>query len=121
MEFHSRIAPIIAPRRSGPTFETTSTNLPEPAINPINGAPVKGVANVISKTAIIMAGTKPAIIALPRPPDFLPPTNPAISGPMKGSQNRSTVSITISTERRNRSHLKLVIKYFLLSSDNLLF
>jgi hypothetical protein len=36
-----------------------------------------------------MAGKITAIMALNTPPDFLPPTNPAISGPNPGSQNSS--------------------------------
>jgi hypothetical protein len=33
-------------------------------------------------------GTKTAMIAGPTPPDFFPPTTPAMSEPVTGSQNR---------------------------------
>ncbi len=83
----SRIPPIIAPIKSGPTFDITRIKLPAPATNPIIGAPVRADVKNNSNTPSTIAGKKTAIIAFEIPPAFLPPTIPAINGPNPGSQN----------------------------------
>jgi hypothetical protein len=58
-----------------------------PVIRPINGNPERTPVNEDTNIPNIIAGKIAANIALPTPPDFLPPTSPAMSGPRSGSQN----------------------------------
>jgi hypothetical protein len=54
----------------------------------MSGAELIVVASENKITAKTIAGRKTAAMAFPTPPAFLPPTSPAINGPIKGSQNK---------------------------------
>jgi hypothetical protein len=73
------------------------TKPPIPAISPIRGTPLRLDAIANNTTPNTIPGRKTATMALPTPPAFLPPTNPATSGPKRGSQNKSNEIKNIQT------------------------
>src|SRR6516165_6920176 len=68
-----------------------------PASAPSRGTPVSAVAKANSSPPNTTAGRSAARIAGPTPPAFLPPTNPAMAGPIAGSQNNRMESKIIQS------------------------
>jgi len=89
--------PIMAPIKRGPIWAIERMKPPAPAIAPNKGIPVRLEARRKRIIAKKIPGRKTAIIAGPIPPAFLPPTIPAISGPMTGNQKSSTEMMNIHT------------------------
>jgi hypothetical protein len=87
----------MAPIKRGPIWAIERMNPPAPAIAPNKGIPVKLEARRKRMIAKKIPGRKTAIIADPTPPAFLPPTIPAMSGPMTGNQKSSTEIMNIHT------------------------
>jgi len=89
--------PIMAPINRGPIWAIERMNPPAPAIAPNKGIPVRLEAKRKRIIAKKIPGRKTAMIAGPIPPAFLPPTIPAMSGPMTGNQKSSTEMMNIHT------------------------
>lgn len=78
---------MTAPISNGPICVIANTTTLAPATRPISGKPERTPVNEDTSSPNIIAGKIAASMALPTPPDFFPPTSPAISGPRIGSQN----------------------------------
>src|SRR6185312_6919138 len=83
-----RSAPKIAPIISGKKWADANTKPPAPARKPSSGSPSSTDAKKKRTIPSTIPGSRTASTALPTLPAFRPPTNPAISGPTIGSQNR---------------------------------
>ena len=100
MRDYARRPPIIAPTKRGPMCARESTKPPAPANAPISGSPVRLVERTNKRAPMTSPGTKTARMADPTPPDFFPPTTPAMQGPTTGNQNKRTEIRNIHTTPR---------------------
>jgi hypothetical protein len=78
----------MAPSSRGPMWAVARAKPPAPARKPNSGIPVNNDAKRKNATPKMMPGRKTAMMAFESVTAFRPPTNPAMSGPKMGIQNK---------------------------------